>query len=423
MTTLDLDLALFYRFAVALGIGFLVGMERERRRRKGDELFAGVRTFAILALVGCTSAMISSITASPLPLLAVLLGVSALLVSAYNAQSRRNEHETGLTTEAAAMLTVLIGALCYYQFITLAAALGVGTLMLLSLKAPLHRFAARVSTEDVYAAIKFAVVSVIVLPILPDRSYGPPPFDVLNPYNIWWMVVLISGISFAGYVLMKLVDASRGIGLTGLLGGLVSSTAVTLTFSQRSKEQAPLSGAFAIAILAAWTVMFVRVLVEVFAVNRGLLAHLWLPMAAGGLVGLVYGALLYRRQERRNGSDMEISNPFELGPAIKFGGIYALILVVARAAEMYFGNTGVYVSSVLSGTADLHAITLSMAQLSRGDGLDPTVAARAIALATLSNTLVKAGMVAMLGTPPLRRVLLPVVPIMVIVTLVAAFLV
>ena len=422
MTALDFDLALFYRFAVALGIGGLVGMERERRRRKGAEMFAGVRTFAILSLVGCTAAMISSLTASPLPLLAILLGISALLVAAYNAQSRRNEHETGLTTEAAALLTVLTGALCYYQYVTMAAALGVSMLLLLSLKAPLHRFAERINTEDVYATIKFAVVSLIVLPILPDRSFGPPPFDVLNPYNIWWMVVLISGISFAGYVLMKMVDAGRGIGLTGLLGGLVSSTAVTLTFTQRSKEQPPLSNAFAIAILGAWTVMFLRVLVEVFAVNRGLLVQLWLPMSAGALVGLVYGALLYRRQALALTNEIEIANPFELGPAIKFGAIYAAILLIARTAEMYFGNTGVYISSVLSGTADLHAITLSMAQLSLSDGLDPLVAARAVSLATLSNTLVKAGMVAVLGTPALKRVLLPVVPVIVAVTLAAAFL-
>ena len=261
-----------------------------------------------------------------------------------------------------------------------------------------------------------------MLPILPDRSFGPPPFDVLNPYNIWWMVVLISGISFAGYVLMKMVDAGRGIGLTGLLGGLVSSTAVTLTFTQRSKEQPPLSNAFAIAILGAWTVMFLRVLVEVFAVNRGLLVQLWLPMSAGALVGLVYGALLYRRQALALTNEIEIANPFELGPAIKFGAIYAAILLIARTAEMYFGNTGVYISSVLSGTADLHAITLSMAQLSLSDGLDPLVAARAVSLATLSNTLVKAGMVAVLGTPALKRVLLPVVPVIVAVTLAAAFL-
>ena len=420
-TVLSLDAALFYRFAVALGIGMLVGFERELRKQEGMATFAGVRTFAIFALIGCTSALISTHIASPLPIAAAIIGISALLVAAYTRQINPDGSGAGLTTEVTALLTVLAGALCYYQYITLAAALGVAMLVLLSLKPQLHRFAEAITYADIYAALKFAVISLIVLPILPDRAFGPPPFDVLNPYNIWWMVVLISGISFAGFVLMKVVDPSRGIGLTGLLGGVVSSTAVTLSFSGRSKEEPKLASAFALAIVAAWAVMFVRVLIEVLAVNRPLLEELWKPMVAGAAVGLAYAYFLYRRQGAISTEGITFHNPFELGPAFKFGLIYAVVLLVVRTAEIFFGTTGLYVSSVLSGTVDLHAITLSMAQLSQSNSVDLATAARAITLAALSNTIVKAGIVVALGTPGLRKKLLPAVPLLIVACVAAAW--
>lgn len=403
---LSVDAALFYRFAVALGIGMLIGFERERLRSEGIQMFAGVRTFAMLALLGCTAALISSHVTSPLPLVATILGVAALLYAAYRAQVRKHEHSPGLTTEVTALLTVLVGALCYYQYITLAAALGVAMLVLLSMKPQLHRLAAAVTYEDIYAVIKFAVVSLIILPILPNRSFGPPPFDVLNPYNIWWMVVLISAISFAGYVLTKVVDASRGIGLTGILGGIVSSTAVTLSLSTRSKQTPQIATTFALGIMLAWTVMFARVLIEVFAVNRALLAPLWPSMLAGLLAGLAYAWLLYRRHDSGPTEGVTFHNPFELGPAFKFALLYAAVLLIVRTAGIYFGDTGVYISALLSGTVDLHAITLSMAQLSSGDGLALTTAADAITLAALSNTLVKAGIVVVVGASALRRPIL-----------------
>lgn len=408
-STLSLDVALFYRFAVALGIGMLVGFERERQRRQGVEMFAGVRTFALLSLVGCTSALISDHTGSPLPLVASLAGVAALLYAAYRRQLKNTATGPGLTTEVTALLTVLVGALCYYQYIELAAALGVAIFMLLSFKPQLHELAEAITYEDIYATIKFAVVSLIVLPILPNRSFGPPPFDVLNPYNIWWMVVLISAISFAGYVLMKLLDAGRGIGLTGILGGIVSSTAVTLNFSGRSKQAVEIAPALALGIILAWSAMFARVLVEVLAVNRPLLGALWPPMVAGLAAGLLYAYLLYRHEGYSRVESINFNNPFELMPAFKFGLVYAAVLLIVRTAETHFGTTGVYVSSVLSGTVDLHAITLSMAQLGLKGGIALDTAANAITLAALSNTVVKAGIVMIVGSKALRRPILPAV--------------
>lgn len=412
----EIDTTLIYRFAVALAIGILIGLERQWSARPRADVFAGVRTFALIALTGCTAALLADETNTPWPLVAVVLVIGGLLIMAYWAMTATND--IGVTTEISAILTLLLGAVCYWGYLTLAGSLAVVSTVLLSLKPQLQQLTARISDEDIYATLKFAVISLIVLPILPNRTYGPPPFDVLNPYNIWLMVVFISGISFLGYVLMKLVDAGRGIGLSGLLGGLVSSTAVTLTFAQRSRGQPALAGPFALAILVAWFVMFLRVLVEVFAVNRRLLQVLWLPVVGTAAVALIYAAYLYLGSNRQSIAGIKVANPFELGPAIQFGAIYAVILLVVRTAEVYLGNTGVYLSSVVSGLADVDAITLSMARFSGPTGsLDLETASRAVVLAMMSNTIAKAGIVMATGAATLRRTLLPVVPVIVLVAL------
>jgi uncharacterized membrane protein (DUF4010 family) len=222
------------------------------------------------------------------------------------------------------------------------------------------------------------------------------------------MVVLISGISFLGYVLVKVVGSQRGVGLTGLLGGLVSSTAVTLSFSQRSQKDVQLAKPFALAITIAWTVMFARVLVVVGALSLPLLQVVWLPITAAGLAGLAYGAYLYFAPHvDEEAEEVSVTNPFELGPAVTFGLLYGVILLVSRAAQLYFGDTGVYISSILSGLADVDAITLSMAELSGQGALTLETAARAITFAAMSNTVVKGSIVLSSGSPSLRRAFLP----------------
>jgi uncharacterized membrane protein (DUF4010 family) len=286
----------------------------------------------------------------------------------------------------------------------------------------MHNIAHNLSTQDVYSSLKFAAISAIVLPILPDRSFGPAPFDALNPYKIWLMVVFISAISFLGYVLMKVVNVRHGIALTGLLGGLVSSTAVTLSFGRRSKEGPDLSPHFAIAITMAWAIMFLRVLVQVGVLNPPLLSILWLPLVAGALVLGAYAAILYRRRRKVEQSDeVNLVNPFELRPALTFGAIYALILLVSRTAQIYFGEIGIYISSVFAGLADVNAITLSMAELSRPpEGMALDVAAEAVVLAVLSNTVVRTVMVFVTGAPALRRYMLPSAVLAIVVTVAVA---
>jgi len=419
METMDL----FYRFGAALVIGILVGLQREYAYGDPDrELFAGARTFALMALVGCAAALAADVLASPWVFISTVLLLGTLITVAYFVSAWRGE--VGLTTEVSALVTVLAGALCYWDYLALAAAIAVATTVLLSLKLEMQTFVRRITREDVYATLKFAVITAIILPVLPNQTFGPPPLDVLNPYKIWLMVVFISGISFLGYVLIKVVGSRQGIGLTGLLGGLVSSTAVTLSFAHRSQRETELAKPFALAITVAWTMMFSRVVVEVAALNIVLLRVLWLPMAASAAVGLAYCVYLYLSQRTDEEGGVVLSNPFELGPAVKFGLIYAAILLISKAAQTYLGNTGVYLSSIVAGLADVDAITLSMAELSSAAGsVDLNTAARAVVLAAMSNTAVKGGIVLTSGSPALRRALLPGFVLMLVTGISAVFLV
>ena len=401
--------AVFYRFGAALAIGVLIGLQREYAYGgPEDELFAGVRTFALIAMLGATAALISDELASAWGFMGIVIPVGTLVVVAHSVFAWRH-HGAGLTTEMATLLTFAAGALCYWDYLALAAAIGVTTTVLLSLKPEMHAFAQQITREDVYATLKFAVITAIVLPVLPNQGLGPPPFDVLNPYQIWLMVVLISGISFLGYVMIKAVGPKQGVSLTGLLGGLVSSTPVTLSFAKRSQEEKELGRSFALATIVAWSMMFVRVVVEVAALNRPLLAELWPPMAAAAAVGLAYGGYLYLSQQAGEGEEeVEFSNPFELGTALRFGLLFAVVLVISKAASLYGGSLGVYVSSFFSGLPSVDAVSLSMARLSGAEGeVSLTTGTRAIVIGAMANTLLKGGIVITVGSPSLRRAMLP----------------
>lgn len=411
---------LMLRFGIALLIGVLIGLEREFARLKEEsKTFAGVRTFPLIALLGCSAALIADLTdVWAFGSLALIVGL--LIAIAYSFDARQGQ--VGVTSEVAALVVFVCGALSYWKYMDLAAALAVATFGFLTLKPQLHGLARRISNEDLYATLKFAAISLIILPVLPNQTYGPPPFDAFNPYKTWLMVVFISGISFLGYVFIKVIGPRRGIGLTGLLGGLASSTAVTLSFSERSSEHPNLARPFALAITLAWTMMFGRVLVEVAVLNQPLLGAVWLPMAVGMTTGLAFCLYYYLAQRTREDSEVKISNPFELGPAIKFGILYAVILIVAKVAEFYFQDTGLYVASALAGLTDVDAITLSMAQLAGAEGgIAIPTGARAVVLAAISNTVVKGGIAVTAGSKTLRRALLPPFAVMLISSAVVAF--
>jgi uncharacterized membrane protein (DUF4010 family) len=403
------DADLFYRFGIALAIGFLVGLQREFSYRKAQApASAGVRTFSLLSLSGCAAAFVAETARSP-ALLAVFFGVvGALVVASYLATTRSGD--VGSTTEVAELITVLNGALCYWGMLQLAAAIGVATTVVLSAKLPLQKLIEKLTTEDLVATLKFGVVTAIVLPVLPREPLGPPPFDVLVPYDLWRMVVLISAIGFVGYVLIQIVGPKRGIGLTGILGGLVSSTALTLSFAQKSREDDGLGKPFALAIVVAWTMMFARILAAVAVINRDLLDALWLPLSATGAAGAAYGAWLHFSDRASPETEIQFSNPFEVGPALRFGLLYAVVLLVSRAAQLEFGDRGVLLSALVAGVADVDAITLSLSELSRtSQGLGLEAAASGVMVAAMANTALKGGIVLVTASSSLRRRVWPAV--------------
>jgi len=312
--------------------------------------------------------------------------------------------ELGITSEVTALLAFVVGALCGWEKVAVASVATVVSLLLLTLKDFLHGLARRVELADVEATLQFAVISVIILPLLPDETFGPPPIDVINPYKIWLMVVLIAGLNFFGYLLVKVLGDEHGIVVTGILGGLVSSTAVTLSFAQRSRREPAMSSAFALAIVVAWTIMFLRVVVVVGLVNRALAGALALALGTMAVAGLLVSFALWRRSRaRETGVVAAGANPFELSEAIKFGLLFGVVTVVAKAAESYLGATGLYLAGAVAGLTDVDAISLSMANLATSSPQSVKIAAYTIVIAVISNTLVKTGMAAFMGAPALRR--------------------
>jgi uncharacterized membrane protein (DUF4010 family) len=397
------DLAfLFEKAAISLLIGALIGLERERSLEDSHKLFAGIRTFPLIGLTGFLAGLLGH-TVTPLMLVAITVCYFALVIVAYMFSAKAGYH--GATSELAAVTIYLLGILVYWEYFAISIAISVALTLLLSMKAPLRHFIDKVQEEDIYATLKFAIITAIILPVLPNQTMGP--FDVLNPRQIWYMVVLIAGIGFAGYVLVKVLGSEKGLWLTGFLGGLVSSTAVTLSFSQKSKNTPELSRAFASAIILACSIMPPRILIEIAVVNSSLLQFIWPYILILAATGIGASLLLMLGWKKHTHGSVALSNPFELMSAVKFGLIFAVILFVSKAAQFYMGSSGVLLAAALAGATDVDAITLSMANLAKGMVVTQTTASAAILIAVTVNTMVKAGMAIALGAAALRRFTLP----------------
>lgn len=400
------------RLGVALAAGLLVGLQRQfAKQGDTDDLFAGTRTFALIALMGGVSTLLGLRFDNVMPIVIGFAAVAAIIGIGYLGGVRSGS--VGLTTEMAALVTFAAGALAGDGQYTVSVAVAVATTALLAAKPYTHAFVERIDREDVEATVQFAVLVALVLPILPREAIGPSPLDAASPFKVGLMVVFILGLSFLGYVLIKVVGARRGIGLTGILGGLVSSTAVTLTMSERSKHSSGLMRALAMALLLAWTIMYGRVIVEVAVVNADLLRDVAVPIGVGGAVTASWAGWVAWRRDAVDASEEEerrFANPFSIGPALQFGLLYGAVLIGSKGLAEWLGDAGVYIGAVASGIADVDAITLSMAELSRGDGsVHDQTAANAIVLAAASNAIVKGGLVWVIGSPGMRRLVTPAV--------------
>jgi uncharacterized membrane protein (DUF4010 family) len=386
------------RLLVALLVGLLIGLDRERAEaRKHRALFAGVRTFPLIALAGAIPLVLGGVVGAALAVVSALAVAGVAVVSYLRASAAG---EAGATTEIAAVTTFLLGALAGAGELHVAAAAGVVVAVLLAAKPPLEAFSRALRTEEVVAVLQLAVVSVIVLPLLPDRGYGP--WEVLNPREIWLIVVLVSALSFAGFVLARLFGEGRGLVMTGALGGLVSSTAVTMAMAERSRAGPRLARVAAAGAALASTIMCLRIGVLAGAVNPAILPPLLPVLGAMSAGGALVAWRLARRAPAAEAPGAIVSNPFSLTAALAFGALYALVLLLVRGAQELLGERGLYAAAALAGLTDVDAPAVAFARLGRrlGDGHGP---AAAIGIAAVANTLAKLAIAVSLGAGAFRR--------------------
>jgi uncharacterized membrane protein (DUF4010 family) len=392
---------------VGFGLGALVGLEREQSESGGS--FAGSRTFPLFALYGgLVAAFFPSAVAIALGLLVVPLTV------AY-AGKVRNERDIGLTTLMAALLTAVLGAVAMQSDTGAVVAIVVGGLatVLLSIKDPIHEFADRIDETERRASAKFILVVLVVLPALPDRSldvlYG------LNPRFVWLMVVFVTGLGFVAYLLGQFLGPEQSIALTGIVGGFVSSTATTVSMAEKTTRNETLYHVCAFAVVTASIVMFPRALVEVAVVNPDLLVSVALPLGAMTIVGIVAaGTLYWRTASDETVEPRELENPFRLRPAIVFGAIFAVVLLVSEYANEWIGTSGVYATAFLSGLADVDALTITLSKLAAEGAISTEVATTGIVIAAIANTSVKAALAWILGTYRLGRLVTVVLGVVVV---------
>jgi uncharacterized membrane protein (DUF4010 family) len=389
-----IDLQVFERLGLALAIGLLIGLERGWRERDAAEgsRVAGIRTFALIGLGGGLAALL---TGPPLGLAFGLIfaGFAALMVGAYMADVRPGE--VGATTTVAALLTFLLGGLAVAGDMAPAASAAVVTAILLSAKPVLHRWLERVEYVELAAALKLLLISVVLLPVLPNRTVDP--WNALNPYQLWWMVVLIAGLSFCGYVAVRIVGPERGVMLTGLLGGLTSSTVATLNFARLSRDSDGAGRLLAAAAAVACATMLPRILLVVGILNWPLLLQLIAPLGAAALVTYVGAGLLWRRPAGdQTPISVRVDNPFEFWLAVRFGLLLTAIMLLARLIPSWVGEQGVFLLAAIAGLGDVDAISLSMARYG-GASVSLQAAAIAVSIAAFANTVVKAALAFTIG--------------------------
>jgi uncharacterized membrane protein (DUF4010 family) len=394
--------AALLRLLVAGLLGGLIGVERERASRLARErMFAGVRTFPLFAILGASLTIVSGEIG--LAVVAGFLAVAGLGLVAYWRTSASGE--VGTTTESAALATYWIGAIAGTGAFVLAGAIGIAIAVLLASKERLEAFPEAMTPEELRAALTFAVIAVVILPILPNRPYGP--WGVWNPRDLWSVVVLVCGLSFAAFLAMRFWGSRRGLYLSGLLGGLVSSTAITISFAARSRNTPANATHLAIASGLASTVMLFRIAFFATVAGPSVLPALLPFLAVTAAAGAIAMVVLARRRTQPSSDGPGVANPFQLREAIRWAIVYAAVLFAVAFARHRFGPWGVVAASVLAGVADLDAITLSLAALSGGE-LQPEVAAGGIAIATLTNTVVKGAYAVWRGEAAYRRTLLAI---------------
>ncbi len=378
------------QLAVALGLGLLLGLQRERT----EHSIGGIRTFPLIALFGTVCAQLGQSFGGWM-VAAGLLALTGVVIYSNFAKQKAGAIDPGMTTEMAALLLYGLGAYVVIGSMIVAVVLGGAMALLLHLKKPMHTFAGALGEADMRAIMQFVFLTLVILPVLPHKDYGP--YGVWNPFQIWLMVVLIVGISLSGYVAYKFLGARAGTLLGGIIGGLISSTATTVSYARRTAENAGGAALAALVIVIASCVSLARVLVEIAAVAPRSFAALAPPLGAMLLAASVIAAGMFFFRRNRDSPMPEQRNPAELKSALIFGALYAFVLLAVAVARERFGSAGLYTVGVISGLTDMDAITLSSASMVESGRTDASTGWRTILIAAMANYVFKFGTVALLG--------------------------
>ncbi|MDD5548245.1 MAG: MgtC/SapB family protein [Sulfurovaceae bacterium] len=380
---------------LSIVLGFLIGLQREMHiiYSQKDRDFGGTRTFAIISLLGFLSGWINKIF--PYTLIVFTIMFSLMLIVAYVVNSINASHK-GTTTEFAAMVVFIIGAILNFYTPIAAVFLTIIIMFLLNLKEQIQDYEKSLTKQDFGAAIFFLLMTFVILPILPNRPIDP--YGLINLYKIWVMVVVVAGISFFGYVAIKLLKAKNGIIAAGIFGGLISSTAVAMSMARKIHENGFLAKNLAIAIMLASSVMIIRIGLILFTFNSNLAKIIIAPLLIGLIAGLGYILFVYSKidKDQNISSEIEFKNPYDFKEALFMGIVFGFVLALVELTDRYSGSYGVYAISFLSGISDVDAITLSLSSLSN-NGLNLEVAYVAVIIALVSNTIAKLGLVFFLG--------------------------
>ena len=390
----------FWQLGIATGLGLLVGLQRER----AESQLAGVRTFPLITVLGTVCALLAQ-SFGGWVVAAGFLALAAQIVVGNVAQLKKGPVDPGLTTEAAALMMFGVGAYLVVGPQAVAIAIGGGVAVLLQFKGQLHGLAARLGDDDLKAIMQFVLLSLVILPVLPDRTFGP--YAVVNPRQVWWMVVLIVGISLGGYIAYKFLGAQAGVALGGILGGLISSTATTVSYSRRTKSAAESSALAATVIMIASAVGVARILVEIAVVAPAFLTVAGPPILVLFLLVTALSAAVWIGGRRRPVEMPPQQNPTELRPALVFALLYALVLLAVAAGKSHFGGRGLFVIAALSGLTDMDAITLSTSQLVGSRVVDPQAGSQIVLIALLANLVFKGAAIATLGHRALLQRIAP----------------
>lgn len=420
----------------------MIGSEREfeiQKQKKPD--FAGVRTFTLIALFGAIAAYLSlKVFESSYFLIAGFIALIALITASTKIVINELKNPIGITTQVSSFITFILGIMCVTGYKFEATIISIVVLIFLALKEQLHGFIRKIKTGEIYATIKFAVVSMLVLPFLPNVNYSlmdipylsklievtkiipisiAQQLNVFNPFQIWLMVVLISSIGFVGYVLIRIVGTEKGIGLTGLLGGIVSSTAVSIHMAVESKKEERVVLPFVLAVIIACSIMFIKLLVEVLFVNASLLKTVFIPLIAMCITGFISSLIVWRMIKHSKPRKINFKSPFAFMPAVKFGLFFAFIMIISKLGNITLGNQGIYIAAFISGLADADAITLSVATLASLGDISAMVASIAVVIGAITNTLVKGAIAYFSGAAEFRKRVLFIVLIIIFVGILA----